>query len=168
MDQPSLVSQLQTLLPLAAAWAAEQEERTLREGVPLLEEELADAKLVGVRDPRRVRLLRVDEVPRPDHPQLKAACDAIGFLTPPPRGLTLQYGIFVRADWWRDRPLIAHELAHTAQYERLGGILPFLGKYIFECVAIGYAQSPLEQEAVHAAEKIASRAGLSTHAPRPC
>ncbi len=166
MDRSSLVSQLGTLLPLAAAWAAEQEQRTLREGVPLLEEEMVEARAVGVRNAQGVRLLRVDEVPRPEHPQLRAACDAIGFLAPPPRGLTLQYGIFVRSDCWRNRPLIVHELVHTAQYERLGGILPFLSKYIYECATIGYAESPLEQEARRAAEKVAS--GISTDAKSPC
>ena len=76
------------------------------------------------------------------------ACDAIEFLTPATRGLALQYGIFIRSDCWRERTLIAHELVHTAQYERLGGILPFLRKYLFECVTIGYPEAPLEQEAI--------------------
>jgi hypothetical protein len=43
--------------------------------------------------------------------------------------------------------LIVHELAHVAQYERLGGILPFLRKYLFECLTVGYAAAPLELEA---------------------
>jgi hypothetical protein len=168
MDTSPIVSQLETLIPLAAAWAAEQEERTVREGVPLSNKEMADARAVGVLDPQRVRLLKVDEVPRPEHPGLRAACDAIGFLTPPPRGLTLQYGIFIRSDCWRNRSLIVHELVHTAQYERLGGILPFLAKYVFECVSIGYAQSPLEQEAVRAAERITSASDPSTNTQSTC
>jgi hypothetical protein len=40
---------------------------------------------------------------------------------------------------------------HTAQYERLGGIVPFLRKYLFECVTIGYPQAPMEQEAIRVA-----------------
>jgi len=66
----------------------------------------------------------------------------------------LQYGIFIRLDCWRDRALIAHELVHTAQYERLGGILPFLRQYLFECVTIGYPEAPMEQEAIAVAARV--------------
>ena len=148
MDRQSVLAQFAMLLPLAAKWTAEQEEWILRQGVPLSEDEIGDAKAVGVRKPNRVRLLRVDAIPIPSDPKLKAAAVAIDFLTPVTRGLTLQYGIFVRSDCWRDRTLIAHELVHTAQYERLGGILPFLCKYLFECVTIGYPAAPMEQEAI--------------------
>jgi hypothetical protein len=66
-------------------------------------------------------------------------------------GLTARYGIFIREAYWGDRRLIAHELAHTAQYERLGGITPFLRAYLTECLTSGYPRSALELEAVAAA-----------------
>src|SRR4029434_3750385 len=102
------------------------EKRILREGVPLAEQELADARAVGVREPERVRLLAVPWVATPADLTLKTAVAAIQFLTPATRGLALRYGIFVRADCWDERQLIAHELCHTARYERLGGLPPFL------------------------------------------
>jgi hypothetical protein len=71
-----------------------------------------------------------------------------------PSGLTLQYGIFVRGDCRQDRHLVVHELVHTAQYERLGGILRFLRDYLFECATLGYGEAPLEQEAVEVAARI--------------
>src|SRR5205814_10549638 len=138
MNEESVLSQFETLLPLAAAWATEQEQKIVRAGVPLSEKEVSDARAVGLQSPDRVRLLQVETIPRPSQPELKAACDAIDFLTPATRGLTLGYGIFVRSDCWRDRPLIVHELAHVAQYERLGGIIPFLRRYPFECLTVGY------------------------------
>jgi len=122
MDRESLLAQFETLLPLAAEWAAEQEQRILREG----------------------------------EPQLRAAAEAIHFLSPETRGLTLKYGVFFRWDCWRDRSLIAHELVHTTQYERLGGILPFLRQYLFECLTIGYANAPMELEAAEVARKVTS------------
>lgn len=120
----------------------------LRLGVPLSNQELADARAIGVAEPDRVRLLQLDRVPFPSDPMLKAAAAAIQFLTPTTCGLTLRYGIFVRSDCWRERALIAHELAHVMQYERLGGILPFLRQYLSECLTIGYPAAPLEQEAI--------------------
>lgn len=153
-DRQTTIDQLEQLLPLAAQWAADQERRVLCEGVPLSEVELADARAIGVRNPERVRLLRVDAVPVPVHPILKAASASINFITAAPRGLALDYGIFVRADHWRDRALIAHELAHTAQYQRLGGILPFLQTYILQCATVGYPNAPLELEASATAARI--------------
>jgi hypothetical protein len=154
MDRQATLDQLEQLLPLAAQWAAEQERRVLCEGVPLSAIEMADAKAIGVRNPERVRLLRVESVPVPAHPMLRAASASLSFLTAAPRGLALHYGIFLRADHWRERPLIAHELAHTAQYQRLGGILPFLQTYIYQCATVGYQNSPLEMEAAAAAARI--------------
>ena len=144
------------LVSLAVEWATEQEQKILREGVPLSEEEIADAKVAGVKDPERVRLLQVETVPTPTHPLLKTAYDTINLRTPAPRGLALQYGISIRSDYWRDRSLIAHELAHTAQYERLGGIVPFLRRYLSECMTIGYQTAPMEQEASAVSTRVCS------------
>jgi hypothetical protein len=148
MNQESVLSQFEILLPLATTWATEQEQKIVCAGVPLSEKEIGDARAIGVQSPDRIRLLRVETIPRPSQPQLKAACDAIDFLTPATRGLTLGYGIFIRSDCLGDRLLVVHELAHVAQYERLGGIFPFLRRYLFECLTLGYCAAPLEQEAI--------------------
>lgn len=154
MDRQTTLDQLDQLLPLAAQWASEQERRVLCEGVRLTEAEMADARMIGVRNPERVRLLRVETVPVPRNPMLRAAAASIHFLSTAPRGLALNYGIFVRADHWRDRELIAHELVHTAQFQRLGGILPFLQTYIYQCATVGYPNAPLETEAIATAARI--------------
>jgi uncharacterized protein YjaZ len=46
--------------------------------------------------------------------------------------------------------LLAHELHHVAQYERLG-IAGFARRYITELLVAGYANAPLEAEANAAA-----------------
>ena len=157
MNREVLIAQFEKLLPLAAKWAAAVEARILREGVPLSEQELANAKTMGVNEPDRVRLLQLDCVPTPADLTLMTAAAAIQFLTPATRGLTLRYGIFVRSDCWGERGLVAHELAHTAQYERLGGIEPFLRQYLSECLTIGYPDGPLEQEAIATASQLGNQ-----------
>src|SRR3982751_6446403 len=112
MDSRFSSEQMEKLLPLAAEWAAEQEQRILREGSPLSTQEIADAKAAGVREPERVRLLHVDAIPAPTHPLLQAAYSAINLLSSGPRGLTLNHGIFVRHDCSQDRHLLVHELVH--------------------------------------------------------
>ncbi|HJT81304.1 MAG TPA: hypothetical protein VJ719_08920 [Chthoniobacterales bacterium] len=140
------------LLPLAVAWARRQERRILRNGVPLTDSEMEDARAVGVRQPDRVRLLPVKIVPWPGAATLRSAAKAVGFATDATCGLTLGYGIFIREDYWRDRALVAHELVHIAQYERLGGVGPFLRQYLGECLTVGYVNAPLEREATTLAQ----------------
>ena len=159
MNRESLLAQFEMLLPLADAWATEEEQMILRDGVSLSEKEVGDARAIGAQSPDRIRLLQVEMIPRPSQPQLKTACDAIDFLTPATRGLTLGYGIFIRSDCWRDRSLIVHELVHIAQYERFGGILLFLRSYLFECLTVGYSAAPLEQEAIAIAARVCASSG---------
>lgn len=154
MDRERLIAQFDKILPLAARWAEKLEGRILREGAPLSEEGMADAWALGVREPERVRLLSLASLPTPEDPILRTAAAAVQFLTPATRGLALRYGIFIRRDSWGDRGLVAHELAHTAQYERLGGIEPFLRQYLAECLTIGYPAAPMEQEAIAAADRL--------------
>jgi len=141
--------QFQALLPLACAWADEQERIILRDGVALTTAQIGDAKRIGIIHPDRVRLRVVEEVPLPENPTLRMAAEMTGLISPLTAGLTLRYGIFIQSDSWGERRLVVHELAHVAQYERLGGIRPFLERYLFECITIGYPEAPLEQEAKH-------------------
>ncbi len=137
--------QFEALLPLACAWAEEQERAILQSGVALTDAQIDDARRIGVAQPNKVRLLQVPAIPNPTHPVLAAAAMATGLISTNTIGLTLSHGIFIRADFWGQRRLVAHELAHTMQYERLGGIEPFLRQYLHECVTIGYPDAPMEQ-----------------------
>jgi hypothetical protein len=136
------------VLPMACAWAEEQEAVIFRDGVALTASQIADARHIGIAHPERVRLRVVEEIPLPLHPLLREAAEITGLLSPHTAGLTLRYGIFIRSESWGERRLVVHELAHTAQYERLGGFQPFLEQYLYECIIPpGYPFGPLEQEA---------------------
>lgn len=140
--------------PIAAAWVRRQEQLILATGIPLNDEQLADAAAAGVARPERVRLLRVNAVPSLRLRSVRAVALKLGLLSARTVGLTAGYGIFIRDDVWCDRALLVHELAHTAQYERLGGIKPFLRSYLRECLVEGYPFGPLEMEAATAARQI--------------
>ena len=120
------------VLPMACAWAEEQEAVILRDGVALTASQIADARHIGIAHPERVRLRVVEEIPLPLHPLLREAAEITGLISPRTAGLTLRYGIFIRSESWGERRLVVHELAHTAQYERLGGFQLFLEQYLFE------------------------------------
>ena len=143
------------LLPLACAWAAEQERTILQSGIGLTESQLADARQVGVVQPERVRLLRVVRIPTPPDPALAAAAGATNPISVFTGGLTVRYGICVRVNCWGQRPLIVHQLVHTAQYERLGGFEGFLRPYLLECITRpGFPYGPMEQEAITTAARL--------------
>ena len=134
------------LLPIACRWAEKHEAVILRDGVALMASQVADARQIGVAHPERVRLRVVEKVP-PLHPLLRKVAEATGLISPLIGGMTLRYGIFIKSESWGDRRMIIHELAHTLQYERFGGFRPFLEKYLYECMTLGYPFGPLEQEA---------------------
>lgn len=146
--------QFNQLLPLAIAWAGQQENYILQNGVQLTPSQLSDARLIPVVNPEKVRLLKVNRIPLPGEVSLKSAAQIMGLITTNTIGLTLRYGVFIREDFWNDRKIAVHELVHVAQYERLGGIDQFLQKYLQECISFGYPGAPMEQEAITLSNKI--------------
>lgn len=145
---------LPLVVPAAAAWVWQRERSVLRKGVPLTTAQLADARALGVRHPERVRLQCVPTIATFEHPLLAPLAWATRSAFAQVVGLTLGYAILIRQDGWGSRELVAHELAHVAQYERFGGIAPFLHAYFRECIELGYPLGPLECEAAQEAARI--------------
>ncbi|MDQ6621124.1 MAG: hypothetical protein M3Z31_15755 [Pseudomonadota bacterium] len=137
---------LPELLPLAIAWAEAEASRGLAEGVPLDAAALALAGRVGVRDPQRIRVIRVHEMPAPGDPLLRQATREAGLSGPNSAGLTLGHAIFLRSDDQRPQ-LLAHECRHVAQYESFGSIGAFLRSYLADVIRVGYRASLLERDA---------------------
>ena len=144
----------------ACEWILEQEGVILKKGTPLTTSELDDARFAGVAEPGRIRLLRVETIPIPAHPLIRAAAQAMGLNTSLTPCFTARYGIFIRSNVWGQRWWVAHELAHTAQYERLG-IRPFIECYLYQCLAVGYPSAPMEQEAIGVADRICRSSTLA-------
>jgi len=148
---------LQSILPAAAAWVRRRERLVLQQGAPLSDPMIEDARAMGVFQPERIRVLLTDRIELPGYTLLLRASRRRPRLTPPTiGGITFRYAITIRTDSADPRHVLAHECVHTAQYERLGGIRPFLFQYFQECLEFGYAQAPLELEAVQRARNIHS------------
>ena len=140
------------LLPFVHVWAKRHEREILRHGSRLSMQQLEDAARVGVQEPDRVRVRVVETVP-PRLPRLLRKLAArLGLGPATTAGMALGHGIYVRADQYGRRELLAHELVHTAQYERLG-FGRFLKEYLRECLADGYPCGKLEAEATRLASK---------------
>lgn len=144
----------ENILPFAVEWAEAKEKVILKHGTALSPQYMEDAKSVGVKYPERVKIYEVPQIPVPKHPILRAAAEATQLISPATIGISLGYGIFIHNDFSKDRYTIVHELVHTMQFEKFGGFYPFLKKYLWECITIGYPEAPLEKEAVRMASEV--------------
>ena len=152
----------QHLLPLAYQWAKAQEEFILARGASLGPAQIADARLVGVQDYSRVRVLVVDRIPLPDHKGLAEAAARTDIITGASRGVAIGHGIIIRADCWGDRELILHQLVHVAQCERSGGLEPFVQEYLCDrhtCAT--FTVGSLEDEARRIAHEICATPAIA-------
>lgn len=161
---------LAPVLLCAVAWVRARQATILRVGAALSPEQISLARTLGVAAAERVRVMQVDVVPMPLPPLPQwalAVAHRIGLISPHIAGMTLGYGIVLRADCCGDRGLLAHELMHVAQYERLGGwggVGGFLRQYVRECVWPGYPRGALELEAQRAEVRAETSAEISAEA----
>lgn len=135
------------ILPAVWLWARRMERKALRQGRPLKKSEIGWARQAGVQEPERIRLVEVDEMPRPTFRWMHGVAARWGLSLRDTLGLCLRYGIYIRrgsCDRWGT---LVHECCHTAQCERLGGLGAFLSRYLVECLGKGYEDAPLEVEA---------------------
>jgi hypothetical protein len=120
------------LAALASNWAVAQESYILAHGVPLTAAQLADARRAGVHDAARVRVLVVDRIPLPETKELADAARQAQIITDASRGVAIGHGIIIRADSWKNRELLLHQLVHVAQCERSGGLESFVIEYLLD------------------------------------
>lgn len=135
------------LAPLGAVWAARAARLAWHKGRALTPPEQEMAARMGVAAPERVRVMVAPEMPWPGPRWLHRLVSRLGFPATESVGLCLGHAIFLHPAWAEKTEVLAHELVHTAQYERLGGVRPFLRRYLAECLAFGYVAAPLEREA---------------------
>ena len=147
------------LAPLALQWAKRQEAYVLAHGVPLTANQATDARLVGVEQPGRVRVLVVDRIPLPDDKELADAARQAQIITDASRGVAIGYGIIIRADSWRNREILLHQLVHVAQCERSGGLEKFVHEYLVDRRSSrDFSFGSLEDEARSMAREICANA----------
>ena len=66
-------------------------------------------------------------------------------------GVTLPpLGVYILAERLGDAVLVRHEIAHWAQYERMGALRYYL-TYAWQVLRYGYRSAPMELEAREAA-----------------
>lgn len=146
------------LLPVAWWWARRHEQKILNSGQKLTEQEKVDAAAAGVVDVDSIRLRIISPVPTPGGALLRRASRITRFPLNPPSGMALGHGIYLDPSVVSERYVFLHECVHVAQYERMGGIWPFLDRYLLECLQDTYWNAAMEAEANEVATRICGRA----------
>lgn len=123
-------------------------------GRKLSDEELLWAKQIGISQPDKIRILNVAKIPTPVPNFIERLIQRKGYPAGSAAGMCMRYGIYAKETYAHRKSLIAHELVHTHQFERLGGLYHFLKTYLQETMILGYHNSPLEKEANTTAETV--------------
>ncbi len=145
--------------PKVVNWATKMEQVCLAAGQPLADLNRKDAEAIGIRQLDKVRIVISPQLPLPTDPELRHLTAQFQLIQGRTTGMIFGHGIALKEGKY-DRRLIAHELVHVLQHERLGGIERFLRAYIREAFYPPYyPNGPLELEA----ERVALRVCANTY-----
>ena len=140
----------------ATPWATWHQRRIRASGRRLNNQEMVVAEALSLSHPDTVFIHVIERVPNPLHLLLCLArsCGA-SFITEA-EGITLGSGIYVDTESAESLELIAHELVHVRQYQRVGSIWSFMVEYLYQCLMVGYFDAEWEMEARRESAKIIS------------
>ncbi|MBJ6609082.1 MAG: hypothetical protein JG718_01860 [Candidatus Thiothrix moscowensis] len=139
-----LTQEIEHFLPLLLDWYAKAETGLVAQGRPLSRLELHIARALHIRQPDKVRIVVLEAFPLPDDAELRAEAEASGMGQEDAR--TMGYAILLKPYLHEDPGVIAHELVHIAQHDRMGRET-FMRRYLTELEVLGYDAAPLEVEA---------------------
>lgn len=128
------------------AWATTLETGVLEAGRSLAQWQTADAQQVGVRFPRRVRVLLVDAIPAPGDPELRAAAESCRFLDGRDGHLTLGYAIMIHRRCVGSRRILRRALGAVAEFELAGSLQAFLAGHLDEAWRTATADFPSDDQ----------------------
>ena len=151
---PEIVSRV---FPHLVSWVTQMEKDILQVGLPLHPVNRTDAEAIGIGQIDVVRIVVLDKLPLPTHSELRLLAVQTGLITPKTVGMTFGHGIALKHGGYT-RWVVAHELTHVLQYERLQGIEPFLKEYVKEIShPAAYGSGPSEIEASRTADSVLGR-----------
>jgi len=141
-------------------WVTQQEALILAHGDPLPECWIQAAKLVGVTRPERVRVGLVGDFPVYPEPEMRELTEmfAISSDFRICGGKCFGYGIILNRWFSRNVLVLLHELTHTMQCERSGGIASFSQIHLAALRQFGYKDAPFEVEARQVAGRLKAQA----------
>jgi hypothetical protein len=144
---PEVAADIEALMPGAVAYIEDTEREIRRRGRPLKADELRLARRLGVAHPEKVRVLVTDVFIEPRDKAFLALARRLGVADDAEEaGRAAGHGLQIKPQFAGSRRLMAHELTHVVQFERLG-MTGMLRQNFVELMLVGYARAPIEAEA---------------------
>ncbi len=140
-----LIQQVRALLPLAEEYVFSNEKEALENGIALNSYQLVIANKIGLKNPEKVRIYYVDQLPFPSDPTLAELAIKTGYGTPK-KAYTFGYGVWILSSAKGDRVVVAHEFVHIRQAEEMG-LSEQIKQYLMQLFIYGYDKAPMEIEA---------------------
>jgi len=140
-----LIQQVSALLPLAEEYVLSNEKEALENGIPLNSYQLVIARKIGLKNPEKVRIYYVNQLPFPSDPTLAALAMKTGYGSPK-TAYTFGYGVWILSSAKGDQVVVAHEFVHVRQAEEMG-LSEQIKQYLMQLFIYGYDQAPMEIEA---------------------
>ncbi len=147
MASADFASLFPVVVPHIQRWFVCEEATVRRSGAALTASQARDARLAGVQNPGRVRILPVDEIKIHGIGLMQKLAPGLQLVRPDSRAMTFGYGIIIRRMYAKDRAVLLHHLVHVAQMEELGGSENYIKRYVNDCLQFGYGNAPLEIQA---------------------
>lgn len=137
---------VEAIVKPAVQFALELQADIQRRGKPLNKKWTAYARSLGIRHPERVSVLVAERFPMPDDPELYRLLTYYGFGSNLEGARSNGYGILLKPSLADNDEILAHELVHVHQAERMG-LEAFIRLYLQQAERFAYEDIPLEQEA---------------------
>jgi hypothetical protein len=148
---PAIATRVDSLQPGAVAFVEDSDRAIAQQGRALTMDETVLARSVGVAHPEDVRVLVAAAFIAPRDSAFAVEARKLGIGDASEGARTTGHGIQIKPRYAASRWILAHELTHVGQCERLG-TAGFVHEYLTELLLLGYARAPLES-AAHANER---------------
>lgn len=141
---------------LIESWVVRHQKRISETGYPLNEKWKGYASELGVLEVEKVRVKVVKKIPIPFYRLISWLGGTVNIQLIDIGGMTLGHSIYVVREVALNPRIMAHELVHVAQYEKIG-LSKFLETYVVDCITEGYQNCNMEIEAERLSKLVETR-----------
>ena len=135
------------IVPYAVRNNRRLQAHALKVGKPLSAEAMALARELGVKNPEKIRIVIVNRIPKANTAEKLISATPLMSFTDKIVGIASGYGIYLDKEFAGRIWVLAHELVHVAQFERLG-LEGLTRQVVTEQLVLPGRLIPIEREAI--------------------
>lgn len=137
---------LDQIINEAESFMASAIKATMAEARSLTYFEQVWAAKSGVLEPDKIRLVELNEIPKPKSPLLVALNKQLGLIDSTTAGITFGNFVLICKEHYSER-LLRHEFRHVQQWNTFKSSTEYLNAYLSQVLKYGYWNAPFEVDA---------------------